>query len=91
MGNMAARGLGELFSWREHNWEVDFVVRTGKGLIAIEVKSGPQRDALPGMEALRRRFGRRASCWWVGTVLLSKNSSSVRLSIGWHMAESHLQ
>jgi hypothetical protein len=30
---------------------VDFVVRAGKRLVAIEVKSGRRRDALPGMSA----------------------------------------
>lgn len=35
---------------------MDFVVRTGRRLIAIEVKSGRRRDALPGMSAFGDAF-----------------------------------
>ena len=38
----AARGDAELFSWRDGNREVDFVIRRGKVVVAIEVKSGPR-------------------------------------------------
>jgi uncharacterized protein len=40
----------EVFWWREANREVDFVVRRGRKLIAIEVKSGRRRDSLPGLD-----------------------------------------
>lgn len=33
----------ELFYWRERNREVDFVIRAGQALVAIEVKSGRRR------------------------------------------------
>ena len=49
------RGL-QLFYWREKNREVDFVVRRGKSLVAIEVKSGIQKDSLPGMSAFATAF-----------------------------------
>ncbi|MEI6308705.1 MAG: DUF4143 domain-containing protein, partial [bacterium] len=54
--NAAAAGSCEVFYWRERNREVDFVVRRNRQLIAIEVKSGRVRDALPGMEAFSSAF-----------------------------------
>lgn len=41
----------EVYYWREGAKEVDFIVRSGRSLIAIEVKSGRPRDARPGLEA----------------------------------------
>jgi predicted AAA+ superfamily ATPase len=57
LANAAARGVCTLYYWRERNHEVDFVVRAGRRLVAIEVKSGRRRDALPGMEAFAQAFG----------------------------------
>jgi len=51
MANAAATGSFELFYWRDRNREVDFVVKAGRKLIAIEVKSGRRRDTLPGLAA----------------------------------------
>lgn len=52
-----AAGLGiELFYWREGNLEVDYVIRRGRSITAVEVKSGRRRDRLPGMEAFAKRF-----------------------------------
>jgi len=52
-----ALGKGiELFYWMERNREVDFVLRRGKTLVAIEVKSGRRKTMLPGMEAFCRDF-----------------------------------
>lgn len=56
LANAAAAGKCEVFYWRERNREVDFVVRAGRRLIAIEVKSGRARDALPGMQAFNEAF-----------------------------------
>lgn len=56
LANAAACGACELFYWRERNREVDFVVRAGRRLVAIEVKSGRRRDGLPGMEAFAQAF-----------------------------------
>ena len=56
LANAAATGKCEVFYWRERNREVDFVVRAGRRLIAIEVKSGRARDALPGMQAFNEAF-----------------------------------
>lgn len=56
LANAAATGTCELFYWRERNREVDFVVRSGRRLTAIEVKSGRASDTLPGMEAFAATF-----------------------------------
>ena len=56
LANAAASGMCELFYWREGNHEVDFVVRAGKRLVAIEVKSGRAPVALPGLAAFSEAF-----------------------------------
>ena len=45
-----------LYYWREGQHEVDFVLQRGPRLVAIEVKSGPRRGALAGLEAFEERF-----------------------------------
>lgn len=54
--NAAAAGAGEVFYWREGNREVDFVVRTARSVVAIEVKSGRAPDSLPGLGAFAEAF-----------------------------------
>ena len=54
--NAAATGAIELFYWREGIHEVDFIVRTRRRLIAIEVKSSRLRDVLPGLARFRQQF-----------------------------------
>jgi hypothetical protein len=56
LANAAAIGTCELFYWRELNREVDFVVRVGRQVTAIEVKSGRVRDSQPGMAAFTAAF-----------------------------------
>ena len=51
----AGRGY-DTFYWREANREVDFVVRAGRTLTAIEVKSGRVRNTQLGMDAFTRKF-----------------------------------
>jgi predicted AAA+ superfamily ATPase len=46
----------ELYYWRERNKEVDFVLRLGSRIVAIEVKSGRRKEALPGTEAFDKAF-----------------------------------
>lgn len=52
----AAKSNMHAYYWRKSHFEVDFIVRRGPRTIAIEVKSGPQRRRLPGMEAFSREF-----------------------------------
>jgi hypothetical protein len=56
LANAAACGVCELFYWRENNREVDFVVRRGRVVVAIEVKSGRAPVALPGLAAFKEAF-----------------------------------
>jgi hypothetical protein len=56
LANAAAAGECEVFYWRDRNREVDFVVRTGRRLAAIEVKSGRATDTLPGMASFAAAF-----------------------------------
>jgi hypothetical protein len=56
LANAAATGVCELFYWRERNREVDFVLRAGKAVIAIEVKSGRSPDAFPGLGVFTDMF-----------------------------------
>ena len=52
LANAAAAGRCEAFYWRDKNREVDFVVRSGGALLALEVKSGRARTtARPGLAA----------------------------------------
>jgi predicted AAA+ superfamily ATPase len=46
----------ELFYWSGYNTEVDFVITRGKKTVAIEVKSGRKRTALPGMKLFNSIF-----------------------------------
>jgi predicted AAA+ superfamily ATPase len=56
LANAAASGTCELFYWREQNQEVDFVVRGGRTVLAIEVKSGRAPDAFSGLAAFSKAF-----------------------------------
>lgn len=47
----------EVYYWREGNEEVDFVLRKGARLTAIEVKTGRRRLAPSGLTAFSRRYG----------------------------------
>jgi len=57
LANAAASGECELYYWRERNREVDFVVRAGRQLTAIEVKSARTRHHQAGMTAFSDAFG----------------------------------
>ena len=56
LANAAAAGSCEVFYWRHRNREVDFVVRAGRAVTAIEVKSGRTRQTPPGMAAFADVF-----------------------------------
>lgn len=46
----------ECFYWREGSLEVDFVLRRGGMVVALEVKSNRSKETLPGMDAFARAF-----------------------------------
>lgn len=53
----SARGTNvEVCYWRERNRELDFVLKQGHSVVAIEVKSGRARDALAGIDAFSKEF-----------------------------------
>ncbi|MCC6198076.1 MAG: DUF4143 domain-containing protein, partial [Burkholderiales bacterium] len=56
LANAAAAGECEVFYWRERNREVDFVLKAGRRLVAIEVKSGRTREMPAGMAAFAEAF-----------------------------------
>jgi len=56
LANAAAVGELELYYWRERNQEVDFVVKAGRRLAAIEVKSGRAPQAHRGTAAFAAAF-----------------------------------
>ncbi len=56
LANAAAARDCELFYWRERNHEVDFVVKAGRRLTAIEVKSGRAPQTHPGTQAFAAAF-----------------------------------
>ena len=45
-----------LHHWRDGPHEVDFVLQRGPRVVAIEVKSGPRRGALTGLQTFEERF-----------------------------------
>lgn len=56
----ASAGTGiEVSWWRERGREVDYVLRRGESLTAIEVKGGRQRGSRSGLEAFGREHGGR--------------------------------
>lgn len=56
LANAAAADVCELYYWLDRNREVDFVVKAGRTVTAIEVKNGKKRTSLPGMAAFAKAF-----------------------------------
>lgn len=54
--NSSAGAGVEVFYWRQRNREVDFVLRSGRTVAAIEVKSGRSKGVFPGMSAFAETF-----------------------------------
>ncbi len=46
----------EVFYWREGNKEVDFILKQGEKVIALEVKSGKKKDALSGLTRFNEQY-----------------------------------
>ena len=57
LANGAQMGDYDLYYWREVSKEVDFVLRRGDKVLALEVKAGNRRTSLPGMAAFDKAFG----------------------------------
>jgi predicted AAA+ superfamily ATPase len=55
LADASAAGECEVYYWRDGNLEVDFVVRRGRRLLAVEVKSGPARGSISGLQAFLDR------------------------------------
>ena len=53
----------EVFYWLERNQEVDFILRAGNNVAAIEVKSGRRRERLFGIEAFSKAFRVKRQLW----------------------------
>jgi uncharacterized protein len=56
LANAAACGLCDLFYWRDGNREVDFVLRSGRVVVGLEVKSARAPVTLPGLAAFDEAF-----------------------------------
>ncbi len=54
--NAAAAGECEVFYWRVRNVEVDFVIRGGRTLTSLEVKSGRASAARSGLQVFSEAF-----------------------------------
>jgi predicted AAA+ superfamily ATPase len=54
--NAQAAGICRVHYWRDRGREVDYIVSDERTLLAIEVKSGRRRDALPGLAAFHEAF-----------------------------------
>jgi predicted AAA+ superfamily ATPase len=59
LANAAMAGSCALYYWRERGREVDYVVRAGRLLTAIEVKSGRAGEARPGLDEFAEAFRAR--------------------------------
>lgn len=59
LANAAAAGEFGLYYWRDRGQEVDFVIKAGPRLTAIEVKSGRAPQARPGTAAFTAAFKAR--------------------------------
>ncbi len=57
LANGAQLGDCELYYWQEASKEVDFVLRRGDKVLALEVKAGNRKTILPGMAAFDKAFG----------------------------------
>lgn len=51
----------ELYYWREGNFEVDFVLKTPRGLFGLEIKSGIKKSGEKGLMQFSKKY-RKAHC-----------------------------
>jgi len=76
LANASACGECEVFYWRERNREIDFVVRSGRTVVALEVKSGRAPEMLPGLDAFDAAFKPRR------TLLVDGNGMALEEFLG---------
>ncbi len=62
-----AESGASLWYWRDGGDEVDFVVKSGSRLVAIEVRSGRRRKGMRGLQVFAERFGSSVETLVVGT------------------------
>lgn len=55
VGMQLVRTGEEIYYWREGNYEVDYILKKGKSLFAVEVKSGRKKSSL-GLEKFCEKF-----------------------------------
>lgn len=53
----SAKANTQVFYWREGEREVDYVLKSGRSLVAIEVTDSPRKRDLTGMTAFGEKFG----------------------------------
>ena len=53
--NQAFKHRFDVFYWRDRNMEVDYILKKGNSVVAIEVKSNSEQRTL-GLDAFRQRF-----------------------------------
>lgn len=68
--NTATRDIG-VYYWRDTPYEVDFVLKRGAAIVAIEVKSGSRPDQVSGLREFERRYSPLRS------VVVGKNGTPV--------------
>ncbi len=54
--NSAAGTTVEVFYWRDRNREVDFVLRAGRRVVAVEVRTGRKKETLSGLAEFSKAF-----------------------------------
>jgi predicted AAA+ superfamily ATPase len=58
--NSSAGAGVEISYWRDRGKEVDFILRSGKSVVALEVKSSRRKESLPGAGGVRQAVSRGA-------------------------------
>lgn len=64
VNSLAGTGAA-VYYWRDHGYEVDYVVQANRHAVAFEVASGRRKDSLAGMEVFSRN-SRPKRKWLVG-------------------------
>ena len=54
--NSSAGAGVEISYWRDRGKEVDFILRSGKSVVALEVKSSRRKESLPGLAAFGKLY-----------------------------------